>query len=102
LRKEVKQQNILVFPILLCLPNPSTLVNPIKEVKMKTKKMVYLSLIILCGLCFFALPQAMAEVNARFDASKMGDMYDFDPNNPVIPTGDTIKIAVVTILLLRA
>ena len=62
---------------------------------MKTKKVVYLSLIILCALCFFALPQAMAEVNARFDASKMGDMYDFDPSNPVIPTGDTIKIALV-------
>ncbi len=34
-------------------------------------------------------------VNAFFDANKMSDMSDFDPNNPVIPTGDTIKIAVV-------
>ncbi len=34
-------------------------------------------------------------VNAAFDVNKMGDMSDFDPNNPVIPTGDTIKIAVV-------
>jgi branched-chain amino acid transport system substrate-binding protein len=34
-------------------------------------------------------------VNAKFDVNKMGDMSDFDPNNPVIPTGDTIKIAVV-------
>jgi ABC-type branched-subunit amino acid transport system substrate-binding protein len=25
----------------------------------------------------------------------MSDMSDFDPNNPVIPTGDTIKIAIV-------
>ena len=62
---------------------------------MKTKRMFYLPLIIFCSLCLFALPQAMAEVNARFDASKMGDMYNFDPNNPVIPTGDTIKIAEV-------
>ena len=33
--------------------------------------------------------------NAFFDADKMGDMSDFDPNNPIIPTGDTIRIAVV-------
>lgn len=32
---------------------------------------------------------------AVFDAKKMGDMSDFDPNNPVIPKGDTIKIAIV-------
>lgn len=39
---------------------------------------------------------AKAEVaNAAFDVKKMSDMSDFDPNNPVIPTGDTIKIAVV-------
>lgn len=30
-----------------------------------------------------------------FDVNKMSDMSDFDPNNPIIPTGDTIKIAVV-------
>ena len=34
-------------------------------------------------------------VNAAFDASKLSDMSDFDPANPIIPTGDTIKIAVV-------
>ncbi len=34
---------------------------------MKTKRMFY-------------LPQASAEVNAGFDASKMGDMCHFDPN----------------------
>ena len=33
--------------------------------------------------------------NAAFDANAMGDMSDFDPANPIIPTGDTIKIAVV-------
>jgi len=36
-----------------------------------------------------------SKTNAAFDADKMGDMSDFDPANPVIPTGDTIKIAVV-------
>ncbi len=35
------------------------------------------------------------EVNAAFDAGKMGDMSDFDPANPIIPKGDTIKIALV-------
>jgi len=38
---------------------------------------------------------AFATPKAAFDANKMGDMSDFDPNNPVIPTGDTIKIAIV-------
>lgn len=36
-----------------------------------------------------------AEPNAAYDASKMGDMSDFDPTTVVSPTGDTIKIAVV-------
>ena len=34
-------------------------------------------------------------VNAAFDAKKMADMSDFDPNKPITPTGDTIKIAIV-------
>ena len=33
------------------------------------------------------------KVNAKFDAGKMADMSDFDPANPVIPTGDVVKIA---------
>jgi ABC-type branched-subunit amino acid transport system substrate-binding protein len=37
----------------------------------------------------------LSKPNAAFDVNKMGDMSDFDPNNPVIPTGDTIKIALV-------
>ncbi len=36
-----------------------------------------------------------AKPNAAYDASKMGDMSDFDPTTVVSPTGDTIKIAVV-------
>ncbi len=62
---------------------------------MKTFRKIFSVIIVFCCLCLLGVPQAMAEVNARFDASKMGDMYDFDPNNPVIPTGDTIKIAIV-------
>ena len=34
------------------------------------------------------------KVNAVNDPSKLSDMSDFDPNNPVVPTGDTIKIAI--------
>ncbi len=37
----------------------------------------------------------LSKANAAFDAKKMSDMSDYDPANPVIPTGDTIKIAVV-------
>ncbi|MBW1983737.1 MAG: ABC transporter substrate-binding protein [Deltaproteobacteria bacterium] len=32
---------------------------------------------------------------AEFDHKNYSDMSDFDPDNPVIPTGDTIKIAIV-------
>ncbi len=57
-----------------------------------------LCLLVLCFLfLLFGQDQAAARraYDAAFDASKMGDMSDFDPNNPVIPTGDTIKIACV-------
>jgi ABC-type branched-subunit amino acid transport system substrate-binding protein len=34
--------------------------------------------------------------NVKFDVNKMGDMSDFDPLDPkMVPTGDTIKIAIV-------
>ena len=53
-----------------------------------------LFLVMTAGLCFadkdkFGKPKASAEY------SKMPDMSDFDPNHPVIPHGDTIKIAIV-------
>ncbi|MRR15481.1 MAG: branched-chain amino acid ABC transporter substrate-binding protein [Deltaproteobacteria bacterium] len=35
------------------------------------------------------------KVNAAFDIKKMGDMSDFDPANPIVPKGDTIKIAFI-------
>jgi len=46
---------------------------------------------------FFLAPVAFAQpaANAGFDFKSMSDMSDFDPANLVIPTGDTIKIAVV-------
>jgi ABC-type branched-subunit amino acid transport system substrate-binding protein len=45
-------------------------------------------------LSVISFTPAMA-ANARFDVNKMGDMSGFDPSHPVIPTGDTIKIAVL-------
>lgn len=48
----------------------------------------------LISLVVFTPIEVMA-VNAKFDFSRMSDMSDFDPNNPVIPTGDTFKIAVL-------
>ncbi|MRR16194.1 MAG: branched-chain amino acid ABC transporter substrate-binding protein [Deltaproteobacteria bacterium] len=42
-----------------------------------------------------AEPAEKVKFNAAVDASKMGDMSDYDPSNPVVPTGDTIKIAIV-------
>lgn len=59
----------------------------------RTNKFFMATVIFTC-LCFLALPQAMA-ANDFFDPSKMGDMSDLDLSNPVIPTGDTIKIAIV-------
>jgi branched-chain amino acid transport system substrate-binding protein len=65
------------------------------------RSMVKRSWIVVLVGCFsffsvwaFGPSRAMA-VNAAFEVNKMGDMSDFDPNNPVIPTGDTIKIAIV-------
>ena len=63
------------------------------------KSMGKVIFILACLGAFFCLsvlgPSKVLAVNAAFDFKKMGDMSDFDPNNPVIPTGDTIKIAVV-------
>ena len=54
----------------------------------------WVSILAILGLMIFASNPVPAAVT-KFDVSKMGDMSDFDPSNPVIPTGDTIKIAVV-------
>jgi ABC-type branched-subunit amino acid transport system substrate-binding protein len=63
---------------------------------MKGIRKVFFTIMILGCLGLLGMPQAMAaEVKAKFDVNKMGDMSDFDPNNPMKVTGDTIKIAVV-------
>lgn len=51
-------------------------------------------IIVMCCLSLLVIPQAMA-ANAKYDLTTTPDMSDFDPNNPIIPTGDTIKIAIV-------
>jgi len=61
---------------------------------MKMTQKLFSVIVIVCSLCLLDLPQARA-VNVAFDIKNMIDMSDFDPNNPVVPTGDTIKIAVV-------
>ena len=54
---------------------------------------VFFCLLSAAGLV--AGPSPATAANARFDAKNLGDMSDFDPGNPIIPTGDTIKIAIV-------
>ena len=40
--------------------------------------------------------KASTKFNDAFNIKYLSDMSDFDPENPVIPTGDTIKIAIVS------
>ncbi len=58
-----------------------------------TKKLLSI-FVLLVFLCIFSLAQT-AVAMPGLDANKMGDMSNFDPGNPIIPTGDTIKIALV-------
>lgn len=70
-------------------------------------KRIFIGLSIVFLLCLAAqspspalatkgdIADKLSKINATFDADKMGDMSDFDPAKPNIPTGDTIKIAVV-------
>ena len=41
------------------------------------------------------LNDPLSKANASFDVNQMSDMSDYDPANPVVPEGDTIKIAVI-------
>jgi ABC-type branched-subunit amino acid transport system substrate-binding protein len=78
-----------VFSLLFLTCNPHTALAQ-KASKQKAKEAPKVEQVI---------PGSMAEkvlkANAFFDANKMGDMSDYDPSNPIVPTGDTIKIAVV-------
>jgi len=59
----------------------------------QTARGVFILACILCHL--FSSAYAQAPAKAAFDFKSIGDMSDFDPTNPIIPTGDTIKIAIV-------
>ncbi len=52
-------------------------------------------LLAVSGIAGAAHPPNKAVVQSLIDFKSFPDMSDFDPNNPVIPTGDTIKIAIV-------
>ncbi|HMK66416.1 MAG TPA: ABC transporter substrate-binding protein [Thermodesulfobacteriota bacterium] len=60
-----------------------------------TSKFSLFILILSIFLSMVINPSGAMAVNAAFDVKKMGDMSDFDPNNPAAISGDTIKIAVV-------
>jgi branched-chain amino acid transport system substrate-binding protein len=62
---------------------------------MKPSRTALAPVALACLLLVGAAPVLAAAPKAAFDPDKMSDMSDFDPNNPVIPTGDTVKIAVV-------
>ena len=65
-----------------------------KGEKMRVTKKFLSIFVLLASLGIFSLAQT-ALAMPGFDANKMGDMSDFDPGNPIVPTGDTIKIAIV-------
>ena len=77
-------RGILVFVCILsltvaglCSPDDALAAKPVKSSKAK------------------AATPAEPKLNDFFDVTKMSDMTDYDPGNPVVPTGDTIKIALV-------
>lgn len=67
--------------------------------KLSIKKFLTATVIaIFLGATLVFLPEIVFPFTTPkdfFDVKKMGDMSDFDPNKPVMPTGDTIKIAIV-------
>lgn len=62
----------------------------------KTKRYLAFAFCFLV-LCFGIVQDAFAiDVNASYDLSTLPDMSDFDPNLPLKPDGDTIKIAIIS------
>jgi len=61
---------------------------------MKGKACLLSIVMVLLCVCFVVMPEALA-ANAKFDLNNLSDMSDYDPNNPIVPTGDVIKIALV-------
>ncbi len=63
---------------------------------MNSMTRIFLIIAIFCSFAVAGFSQAMA-VDAKFDVNKMSDMSDFDPNNPVLASGDVIKIGLLQI-----
>ena len=63
---------------------------------MKLKNWLLSLVAVACCSALLGIVPAMA-ADAKFDVDKMSDMSDFDPNNPVIPEGDVIKIGLLNI-----
>jgi ABC-type branched-subunit amino acid transport system substrate-binding protein len=59
-------------------------------------KKILLLLVVSGCLCLIATASVLA-ANAAFDASKMSDMSDFDPNHVVPPSGEVVKIGMLTL-----
>jgi branched-chain amino acid transport system substrate-binding protein len=57
--------------------------------------MVILFLSLSVGASFAAKENHWGKSKDSVDLNKIPDMSDFDPNNPVVPKGDTIKLAIV-------
>lgn len=51
--------------------------------------------LLVASLLLIPAAHAQAQAKSAFDVKSMADMSDFDPANVVVPTGDTIKIAIV-------
>ena len=67
-----------------------------KVVLLKGEALIVTFSLVLCCSILFSLPQSGLALRG-FDMTQMSDMSDFDPNHPVIPTGDTIKIGLLSI-----
>ncbi|MCK9274298.1 MAG: ABC transporter substrate-binding protein [Syntrophales bacterium] len=65
--------------------------------KYRLKKLM---LIVICSFCLLLsgiMTHSVTAADAKFDVNKLSDMSDFDPNDFVNPTGDTIKIGIMQI-----
>lgn len=68
----------------------AAVINPLPSIAAEPKKSAKKKIELKTDLA-----DKLGKAQAFFDVSKMSDMSDYDPANPVVPTGDTIKIAVV-------
>ena len=63
---------------------------------MKMRHWMLSLVVVACCTALLGITPVIA-VDDKWDIDEMSDMSDFDPNNPVIPEGDVIKIGLLTI-----